>query len=666
VEVRPGARAAALLRTASSPGFVWRHLLPLGLVVLFFVSLRLTGAPIADIDAYYHIKMSEMIRTHGILRSFPWLQYTILNQPYVDMHFLYHLINLPLTFFDLETAAKIAGALWAIGAFVMFHILIARLRVPYAGLWTLALLAVSWNFLFRMNISRAPSASVLFQFLALLAFYEKRWRMLAGVAFAFVWLYQFYIILLPMAGMFMILEYVYTRRLEWRYLAYSAAGILAGLIINPYFPHDFEFFYKHVIQTGGNTAGIPQGKEWLPFDSNYFVTCCWGAFGTLGVVLLLAIATGARVTWHTVVAVLICGMYFGGYARSRRFAEYFVPFTMFASALIWRDTVASGGFRTWPARVTRFAIPAVCAAIAIGAVVDWNKSLVELRRHITPTRYRAASQYIAQHSQAGDIVFSADWDDFPELFFHNTKNYYIVGLDPNLLYLANKDKYVTYTGVASGQVARPSRPLADQFRAKYALSDYMHPQFIAQASRDPGLALCFQDSNTLVWRVDPGIREQDRIEAEELTPPAAAQPATLKWQIQNFKQQFGGPASKDRTIFVQTANPAEYAEFAVPAKSAGDYDVSIGYVKAADMGVVQWSCNGKPCGDPADGYNVVPRSSGLLDLGRLRLQQGANRFRATVTGANQFSHGKRFAVDYFQLKPVEPQTSGTALTATAG
>src|SRR5436190_18754615 len=100
--LNPTERAAA---TAASLRNFYRHVIPLTIVVLFFVMLRLVRSPIADIDAYYHIKMSEMIRTHGIMHTFPWLEFTILNKPYVDMHFLYHLINVPLTFFGLETGA---------------------------------------------------------------------------------------------------------------------------------------------------------------------------------------------------------------------------------------------------------------------------------------------------------------------------------------------------------------------------------------------------------------------------------------------------------------------------------------------------------------------------------------------------------------------------------
>lgn len=656
-------KMGAVSADSSTPSLelFYKHLLPLALIVIYFVAFRVVPSPIADIDAYYHIKMSYMIRTHGIMRTFPWLQFTIMNKPYVDMHFLYHLLNVPLTVFDLETAAKIAGAVWAIAAFIMFHLLLVRLRVPYAGMWTLALLAVSWNFIYRMNISRTPSASVLFQLLALQAFYERRWRLLAGVTFAFVWMYQLFIILLPIAVIFTVLAYFDNRKFEWRYVGFTTAAILAGMIINPYFPHVFRFFYEHAFLTGGNVSGIPQGKEWLPFESTYFVQCCWGAFGAIAVTGFLAMATGTRIAFDAQVAVSICGMAFLMYVKSRRFAEYFVPYAMLASALIWRDMVGAGAFRRWPRQWSRVAAAGLCAGIAVGAVVDWRKGVEELRRHIPATRYKAASAYIAQHSNEGDVVFASDWDDFPELFFHNTKNHYILGLDPNLLYLASKDRYNIWNAASSGQLPMPARALAQQFDAKYALADYMHKPFISQAATDPGMLLCYQDNNAVVWKIDPAMSERDRIEAEAVMPPAALQPPGTKWQIQNFTQTFGGPASRNRVVLAETNSISDYVELAIPAKQGGLHDVKIGYVKSADLGIVQWSCNGVACGEAVDCYNSgTPRASGLLELGRLNLHAGPNRFRATVTGANPKATGKKMAVDYIHLRPLSNDAATTA------
>ena len=58
-----------------------------------------------------------------------------------------------------------------------------------------------------------------------------------------------------------------------------------------------------------------------------------------------------------------------------------------------------------------------------------------------PYRFQAAAAAIAEDSQPGDIVYNVDWGYFPELFFWNTKNYYVSGLDPIFLYAYNPNLY---------------------------------------------------------------------------------------------------------------------------------------------------------------------------------------------------------------------------------
>ena len=59
-------------------------------IALFVFSIHFATRNIADNDAYYHIKLSYLYRTHGLIRSFPWMQHTVLTSAFVDQHFLFH------------------------------------------------------------------------------------------------------------------------------------------------------------------------------------------------------------------------------------------------------------------------------------------------------------------------------------------------------------------------------------------------------------------------------------------------------------------------------------------------------------------------------------------------------------------------------------------------
>ena len=65
-------------------------------------------------------------------------------------------------------------------------------------------------------------------------------------------------------------------------------------------------------------------------------------------------------------------------------------------------------------------------------------------------RYGAAACWMGAHSRAGDLVFQTDWDDFPRLFFYDTTNVYVVGLDPTYLQLADENVVRRLGGHHSG------------------------------------------------------------------------------------------------------------------------------------------------------------------------------------------------------------------------
>jgi hypothetical protein len=56
-------------------------------------------------------------------------------------------------------------------------------------------------------------------------------------------------------------------------------------------------------------------------------------------------------------------------------------------------------------------------------------------------RMAGAAQWLEANAQRGDIVFNLRWEYFSELFFWNTKNRYIGGMDPIFQYAFDPDLY---------------------------------------------------------------------------------------------------------------------------------------------------------------------------------------------------------------------------------
>ena len=52
------------------------------------------------------------------------------------------------------------------------------------------------------------------------------------------------------------------RHLEFRPLLYTSAGIVLGMIVNPYFPDNLIFSYHHMLPKLADATSVRVGNEW--------------------------------------------------------------------------------------------------------------------------------------------------------------------------------------------------------------------------------------------------------------------------------------------------------------------------------------------------------------------------------------------------------------------
>jgi hypothetical protein len=126
----------------------------------------------------------------------------------------------------------------------------------------------------------------------------------------------------------------------------------------------------------------------------------------------------------------------------------------------------------------------------------------ESMRGVQPsTRYSAAAGWLVQNTPAGSRLFQTDWDDFPRLFFYNTHNTYLIGLDPTYMQLYDADLYRRWVEITEGGVNDPSREIAGRFASQYVFSDLNHRSFLDQAADDPGLVEVYRDDEAVIFEV---------------------------------------------------------------------------------------------------------------------------------------------------------------------
>jgi hypothetical protein len=296
-------------------------------------------------------------------------------------------------------------------------------------------------------------------------------------------------------------------KLEFRPLLWAAVGIGAGLIINPYFPNNLIFTYHHLLPKLMDATSVNVGNEWYPYDTgqllgNSFLALIAFVSGTLALGL-----TGRKMDLRIATSFLITLLFGLMLFKARRFIEYFPPFALIFSAFAWapllnverKTEVATAKFLT--GLQANFHIALLVIVISIGMVKVIPATQESLTKSKPYDLYQGASAWLAHNTPEGERVFQTDWDDFPRLFFYNTHNTYLVGLDPTYFQLYDKDLYDLWVKITRGEIKQPSQIILTRFSAHYVHTDLNHKNFLREAVSDPGLVEVYRDGQAVIFKV---------------------------------------------------------------------------------------------------------------------------------------------------------------------
>jgi len=484
------------------------------LLALFSAGLAFVqygAAGLVGNDGYYHMKMGYLIRTEGLRPAFPYLPMTILSEAaFYDHHMLYHAFLALFAGVDpavdgglaLTQGAKVASILMPALAFLAIWWLLRRQNVPRAAIWSVGLLAVSEAFLYRMSMPRAQSASLLILALAMHWLLQGRFKWLLPLGFAYVWAYNAFPLLLVMAGVYVVATWMLERRFPWQALAYTAAGIILGLLINPYFPANIEFIIGHLAPKLGESA-TRVGNEWSPYRTWTLVENSGVA---LAAVLLGVLAMGwreQRVDKNTLVALGMTMVFGAMLFSSRRFVEYFPPFALvflaFSVAPLWR---------TWqekrPQRRPSLMVILAMAALVLLAYPTYltlNDARTLVARSKAPDHYADAALWLRDYAGPGVRIFQTDWDDFTRLFFYVGEAIYTAGLDPTFMELHDPDLFEEWVAITRGEIEQPANAIRESFAGEFVFSDLKHGSFIVEAAADPDLEEVYRDEYAVIFAV---------------------------------------------------------------------------------------------------------------------------------------------------------------------
>jgi hypothetical protein len=503
-----------------------RLLLGTGLLAIFVFILYLVQFSTPNLvgtDGYYHIKFAYLMRTEGLRPDFPWLPLTILNpEDFSDHHFLFHVLLIPFTFGDLISGAKLASVIFASLTFLSIWWLLRNQNIPFSGLWALGLLAISEAFLYRMHMPRAQSLS-----LAILAFglnflLLRKYKYLLPLSFVYVWLYDAFPLIVVLTIIFIASVWLIEKKLELKPLYFVLIGVLLGLVINPYFPHNIIFLVRHLLPKVSELSAVRVGNEWYPYETSQLLENSPLALITFFSGVFALGFRNQRMDTRTATT-LFMTMFFGIMLfQSRRFIEYFPPFVLIFAAFAWTPLISNRinkpdvptGKTERRARFisisgSKFSTNILLASgivlllLALGIWYTTQDTQASLENTKPAERYSQASSWLVENTSNRARIFQTDWDDFPRLFFYNSWNTYLIGLDPTYLQMKDPDLFELWVEITRGREKKPSIPIYERFTAEYVLTDLAHEGFIRQASEDPGMKELYRDGEAVIYRVHP-------------------------------------------------------------------------------------------------------------------------------------------------------------------
>lgn len=467
--------------------------------------IQFAGPNIVDYDGYYHIKTAYLMREQGLRLDFPWLKFTILDEAhYTDHHMLLHVLQMPFTFIgDLRLAAKLSPVFLAALAFTIFYLIIRRYEIGYPLLWLIVLFASSSPFLYRMSMARGQSLSLALQLIAFHLIMKRDWKWLFALTFIFVWSYNAFPMMIPLVLFGVVAHFIVEKKIEYKTVIAVGAGIIAGHVINPYFPNNVLFVREHILpKLSATEYQITLGAEWYPFNS-------W-ALVTMSLVAMLCYAGGifltdraewkqdkARLFWF-----LVSTMYLVMLFKSRRFVEYFPPSAVMFLAFSARERLKN---LDWTLAFGKRARAVAAVIISIAFWFATYSTIQAARKDIAgepaTVAYKGGAEWLAANTPAESTVFHTDWDDFPKLFFYNTHNTYILGLDPDFMRLKNAPLYYKYEDVTQGRVRDIEDTIREEFGCEYVFTDNEHREFINIANQSTRMQKVFSDRYTTVYRI---------------------------------------------------------------------------------------------------------------------------------------------------------------------
>jgi hypothetical protein len=375
-------------------------------------------------------------------------------------------------------------------------------------------------------MAKAPPLAIVYLIVAIHLFFQRKYWPLLPLGLIFTWTYDLFV-LLVMATVFWVITIAITElRFEWKPLVFVLAGCAAGLIFNPYFPHNLQQLVEHMkIKLTMSDFDTKVGSEWYPYDS-------WEFLGNSAVACIamligyIAFEPSERKRAHyPIFFLLLSTALMIMTARWKRIAEYWPPFAVLFAGFTLQPWLQ--GLRPYPRRlppdvleelqpffdreekeekalremVRTIAVVVVALVLTTFLYFNLTATEKEIAQSEPHDHYRAGATWLRNNVPPGQIIFNTDWDDFPRLFYYDSSHYYVTGLDPSYLFDKDPDLSRLYDNITLGREEDPGPLIRDRFGARYIFSDNEHHDFFDHARSSGWFDIVYEDTQCTIMYI---------------------------------------------------------------------------------------------------------------------------------------------------------------------
>lgn len=419
---------------------------------ILFLAVHLSTRGLASFDdPYYHAKHSALMTESGdftLIRA--WLKFHFLNYAPTDPWWGFHVIQaLFIKFSDIIIGTKILASLLAALVFAVFYFILKKQSVRFPLLWTALYFSSSAFFLDRLLLERPFLLALSVLPLAFYYCLRKKYIHLFLLCLFYALLYNQAPMIILLVIFYSVAEYFTKKILDLKAAISAAGGLAAGFLLHPnslnyIFVSSIIFFQVVFLKFMGVNLGV--GDEIQTHGFLYFIRANLLAvvFYLLAVAIFLAVKKMRSGVGGAVNYFLFYYSFFWFFLTLilPRGAEYWLPLGWIFIAFIFNDFCLSpeyGQIKNFLAdrlnlKVLRFFIISF-----MGVMFLYNYSLVGLEiyehsREQSPAALAQANDWLKKNTPAGSVVFYNNWGLWPLMFYYNTHNQYILGIDPTFLY----------------------------------------------------------------------------------------------------------------------------------------------------------------------------------------------------------------------------------------